>query len=753
MLSFEFLVDVIRVGREANVSDELAVGVRLLDFPTLLIYQPERRTGEVINVELDGKLGEYRFNRGKSCVFKMNLDLLHMRLAHTPLYAMVLDVKEDIPKLVGTSLISLAKVMGRIRQEVAELGVSTQSAHGERGLVNISNLSGEKVGSISVSYKLITLGVSLLPGMMENRGLEDIMVHRGQNPQEDSKKINVTTKSICSECEDVQGSTQDEPHVQSHENLNVEKQDDSVCISTQKPRCQTPQTPQENKHCLDEDLTVFCPPHLYYRNSGEEERMHKRGGYKLLIPEAFTVEDKFSDDEGSSVRDHQTVEHTHKKSSNQEANAVIPNVLGEAVRQLPLLNALLVELSQLNTQNPHQPLSIHPNLAWLYRTAAATEPSAGQDTQNLQNIRQGASPGPTRLHSPRNSPQIMGPASKELMKNKHKEALIQNSTSSKCPKKTKLVYGTTRTFNLRLKKNSSVVKRRECVETETQSSVTTGKTKCSAKMSKFSSSLRENTKARTQKVDDVLQRTVTLKQGSVHASECRDSPQLSNKSSSSGRDADSVTKEHHRESNQSLPDNDIGREKIGSVGCSSLKSAYSGSSSEDEGEVVDYADDFNSLESSDAFSPELVSSPEAAPVRSPKAPAGKSSVLPAPIQAPGSPQRVLRGTHVIQPGTQASALSFSSEDGERAAFVQNARSRGYVTERSSGAESLRSSRGGWSASSKSSSSAPGCSNESVSSLEPQELGELEDQLGSLDFRKEYQHVSELVANKLPGYTM
>ncbi|KAK5853760.1 hypothetical protein PBY51_014890 [Eleginops maclovinus] len=131
LFSFELLVESIKVEKESQVSDELALGVRLLDFPTLLIYQPEKSNAGVKQHADNGKdqQGEYAFNRGKSCFFKMNLNSLHTHLSNTPLYAMVLDVKEEIPKLVGSSLVSLAKAMDRIRQDVNERGVSTPSSH------------------------------------------------------------------------------------------------------------------------------------------------------------------------------------------------------------------------------------------------------------------------------------------------------------------------------------------------------------------------------------------------------------------------------------------------------------------------------------------------------------------------------------------------------------------------------------------------------------------------------------------------
>lgn len=786
LISFEIFVDYIRVNREKKVSDELALGVRLLDFPTLLIYQPERKSDDMNHVQQNenDKRREYIFNRGKSCFFKINLDSLHTQLSTTPLYAMVLDVQEEIPKLVGSCLISLAKVMDRIRQDVTEHGVSTHSTHGERGIVGVSNLAGQTVGSMSVSYKLLNLGASLLPQVTERKDLEGTTVDGLQNIQEGNKKNNVVTKSLPSDCQRVQSPTLDKSYAPSHENnlVNVDKQDDSVFVSTQmeqKTRTQMPRTLQETENCFHEDLTVFCPPHLYYSNSGEVKSKNEGGDYKLSKPnpKAFTFEDTDSENElkypGSSAMD-QTVGHQTKTSSEQEPCAVFPNVLGEALRKLPLLNALLIELSQLSGQDTQPPLSIHPNLAWIYRPAS-TELSPGQgntprksQTKSMQNNGPGASPLLKQLHSPRNcSTQLMRPAPEGPVKNKQEEDLIEHTTSSKSLKK-KLVYGTTKTFQLRLKKNSSTVRCRECVEliqNETQSSIPKRKAKCSSQRktsSKSASSqsfnLNENIKTM---IESVTEDSIPPKQENMHAKRTmleildRKSAQMSEKLSLSGSN-----KEHHIESNQLQAASDSQKHQ------SSRYSRHSSPKSlSDPTEEADYADDFNSLEPSDASSPDPASSPESK-ARTPKTPvhpdlctsesgsesAQKRAVLPVPIQACSSPQRVLRGTHIIQPRTQASALSFSSDDGarDRSASVQSVYSRKPMTERSSGVESLRSSRG-----QRSESSGPvrGCSPESVSSFEPQDAEELEDELGSLDFRKAYQHISELVSNKLPGYTM
>ncbi|XP_042358600.1 microtubule-associated protein 10 [Plectropomus leopardus] len=824
LFSFELLVECIRVETQSQVSDELALGVRLLDFPTLLIYQPPKSSGDINQQghHVKEQQGEYTFNRGKSCFFKMNLNSLHTHLSNTPLYAMVLDVKEEIPKLVGTSLISLAKVMDRVMQDVTEHGVTTPSSHGERGAVCVCNLMGEKIGSISLSYKLLSLGASL--HITERRDLKSAGAHGVQHVQQSSMEKNTSAESLPPDSVDVCSSQTPgvREHIQnnkpSNENIfiNEIKQDNSVCVDMQKPQSRPPQTLKENN--FEDDLSIFCPPLLFYSNSAEDNSKNEGGDYKILNldSEAFTSEDSEEEtgENKSNVTSSLMVNHRarHENTSkHQETSGTTPSVLGDALRQLPLLNALLVELSQLNGQNQHQPLSIHPNLSWIYRPAS-TEPSAGHrntpqkaQTKLLQKTRQGTSPHSKHLHSPRYcSTPVVRPASVPV-NNKQEKALTESKSSSKSPQK-KLVYGTTKTFNLRLKQISPLrVKRRECIDliqNETQSKMTRGKTKSSKKSMKpsrrkstlnQSSSLNENIETVIQSVtaDSKLQETIALKQktlhGKIHGEKDRDSLRILEKPSLSERDfiqiprvdCDTVAhnkdkKEHHSESNEvkSQCEADKRREEIDSSGSSrhiSPKSSFSDSSRE-RNEEEDYADDFNSFEPSDAYSPDPVSSPEPSRAKTPRSPVRpdfsnsegfqRRAVLPVPIKAPSSPQRALRGTHIIRPRTKASALSFSSDDGDRdgTSSLQTICSRKQMTEssrveRSSGGESFISSRGQRSGSSGNSGPVRGFSAESVSSFERQEIEELEDELGSLDFKKEYRHISELVANKLPGYTM
>ncbi|CAL8300163.1 unnamed protein product [Merluccius merluccius] len=212
----------------------------------------------------------------------------------------------------------------------------------------------------------------------------------------------------------------------------------------------------------------------------------------------------------------------------------------------------------------------------------------------------------------------------------------------------------------------------------------------------------------------------------------------------------------------------------------SPQSTHSGSSSRGGGrgeEEEQYIDDFNSLDSSEGRSPDPLNSPEPSLDHARKSPASRGDPgnsdsasdghrprgppLPAPVVARGSPQRSLRATHIIRPRHQVSALSVSSDndDGDGSVYSSQmaARSRKQpwgpgTAHRNSVTKSLGSSRDHRTDSAPNSGPG-GLSADSVSSYDSCEIEELRDELGSLDLKRNYQHISELVANKLPGYTL
>ncbi|XP_005795285.2 microtubule-associated protein 10 [Xiphophorus maculatus] len=762
LFSLELLVDYIRLEKLCKVPDRIALGVRLLDFPTLLIYQHRSESvgsNQPARKQPDGQR-EFAFNRGKCCFFKMNLDSLHVHLSATPLYAMVLDVSEDSsPRLVGSSLISLAEAMDRIKL------LSSPSAHTGKGVVAICNLSGEKIGAISLSYKLLCLGASLLPHITEGRGYKRTSTPGGQDQEHFKEKMK--SGSMCSP-------TGSKSEFSIHSN---DAGDSTFLVDEYKEDdCAEGQT-----NTIEEDLAAFCPPHLYYRNTAQAKIGNENQDYRLLnlCTEAFTFEDSICEDEGhkKKVEDsvskavHQKMSRATKTPSHQETSDNT-NILREALQQLPLLNALVAELSQL-TVYP-SPDRITRPVTDDHRNSPRTQ--SLYKTTNLSDINLNPLPPPRNCSTP-----IVYPVKR---KDNQKEPLKSRKTQRK-----KLMYGTTKTFNLRLKQISPLkVNKRECMELRksgTQSRMAKEKEKSNSKTikSKTISNLDENIETVMQSltVDSALGETVTLKAKTQQGAQdgraqgdsedfhplkelkCIPSPNPSVHSDSAPLSKDK--NKHHTELDQSDSQSDWDKFRVSVPDLKQRQSSRSNSPESLFSECsnnkndANYADDFDSLESSN----------ESSVANTPKSPVSSDSCIsnprsegflkrpdhhPVPIK---SPHQVLMGTHIIQPRTRSSALSFSSDscDMEKPSSSQTVCSRNQVNasdkmEQSFCAESVLVSRNEKKKSPRNRSHVGGFSAQSTSSFEAQEV---EDEVGSLDFRKEYQHISELVASKLPGYTM
>ncbi|XP_035624515.2 microtubule-associated protein 10 [Oncorhynchus keta] len=507
LFSFELLVEYIRIDKTRkclNYSDELALGVRLLDFPTLLIYQPEtstplrdQRHHEDEDIEKENQLYQahdtfkYPFNKGKSCLFKTHLDSLHTHLSNTPLHAVVLDMRGEVPTLIGSSLVSLVRLIDCIRCDVEVHGISSPSSQGEKGLVDLFNLMGEKIGVLSLGYNLFSLGSSSLPHIPDNRVLpvgithgtesmkpiEHLQVDRGKGTmQHDNRPSKVLYQNI---------HINDKPS-----EIVVSEARQTVPVST---GTQTEHSRSKQHHrtlrvaAIDEehDEGSLCvqPPPLYYSSSVEQQQENEPGHYRVLDMESLRVEDldlgneETPDETQVPATDHRcrqrqdvVMESRGREERGQHQPQQTASILGEALRPFPLLNTLLVELAQLSGQSQtqlQQIFSVHPNLAWIYRPL--TEPSNGQadwpqsqgprdTTTSPQRGRQSPCPVVPELWvgpSPRvkNRPlqeQCSTTTHTSIRKTNGENTMSGNTVSKSSPKK-KLGFGMTKTFRLRMK--------------------------------------------------------------------------------------------------------------------------------------------------------------------------------------------------------------------------------------------------------------------------------------------------------------
>ena len=116
--------------------------------------------------ELLDKYGRFIFSRGKSCLFRSDMETLKNHLKTAPMYLLLLDTFVQPYKLIGSALIPMFNLINDIYNET-ELNSSknaenpcTKMTH---GIFEIKNLLGEELGHISFACRLTCYGTSLLP--------------------------------------------------------------------------------------------------------------------------------------------------------------------------------------------------------------------------------------------------------------------------------------------------------------------------------------------------------------------------------------------------------------------------------------------------------------------------------------------------------------------------------------------------------------------------------------------------------------
>ncbi|XP_073691272.1 microtubule-associated protein 10 [Garra rufa] len=773
LFSLELLIDYVRFdASRGNVLDP-AVAVRFLDFPTLLIYQSKQddlpsKSGyadlclspEALSQPDDEEHLKYSFHRGKSCLFKINLHSLHTHLLNTPLYAMVLDVKDEIPKLIGSSLISLAKVTEKIKLDVDKHGIGNPAAYGESLITPICNLMGNSIGSISLAYKIVSLGAHLISHIPENRVYE-VGVSRGKGGQDP------LVFAKCPETDEMP------PKVfENHsgnvllQQISLDGQSTDVMISEAKQPgvpAFTQTEPAKQRVSWSEDAqenTTFCPPPLFYSSSGKNRQESKNFTGLLATMESLNIEDPEDvNNDVESSDQHDFPEMTAVKPDGSRKLTLTPSLqhketdsaqFGDVIRQLPLLNALLVELSQLNVQTAQQPLSVHPNLAWLY--TSPQEPSGAKPKAENQKT------SPKQKHDQSKMKAVK--SDKAVKRNKEK---LQPKRTLKC--------GLTNTFRLRLKMVKAGTKRHECIEYQ------------DAKHTQPSSSERKHvckSVSRGVCLDETVETLISSLENHPTPIE---TPSKSLTRPSAGKlneesrlnDKDKKVQVHipsqysdhsDQHSASSIHDYNLGLQRGDSRASSRpCRTSLSNGSFQQE----EYQDDFTSLNTTDGYSPDPFSSPEPSRRKrnsgsSTSSTSHPSKALPVPLKAENSPQRSLKNTHVIRPRLQTSALSLSSveDESESGRHRPGSQSSGQKTpsvRRTFGkSESFDSDPGdkGMTFSRVSEDSDLAANNpvvKSISSSQQTDAEEERDKLGSLGLDRNYHHISELVFNKLPGYTL
>ncbi|XP_060677505.1 microtubule-associated protein 10 [Hemiscyllium ocellatum] len=498
LFSLELLVDYVRLEPgpwTPGPGPLFAVAFRLLDFPTLLVHQIEPERAECIRRSwvsdkekaiperaLNGF--DVPFSKGKSCLFKISLASLHSHLSNTPLYTMLLDVFPRVPKFLGSCLISLADAVDKIRREVVEDGMP--SMHGSKGLHALYNLMGRKVGYISVGYRLLSLGAALLPHDQENvtggmLDVKELPLKTVEAPvlSDVNKKSEEFMSQDSGKTLFISAKHPDRLVDNRILDQKVQILDSKVPVvismpkeekrKSRKPTEEKPMEQQlglrrlETERSVDLDVdNVFCPPPMYYTRSTNESKEKIAEVRRVVEPDTMStpLEEQDTDDAGGSFDIKQNVNYSHLPVNQSETTSRLkPQVYDTSpqfdscnnISQLPLLNALLIELSLLHNQVPQGiPLPVHPKLTWLYSGLENDSPKVHKATSTTE---------PEHPKSTSSNLKIQKEKfQKHMISLKHfdKENTTKQTNTknnSKHPKR-KLAYGLTHTLRLRLQKTN-----------------------------------------------------------------------------------------------------------------------------------------------------------------------------------------------------------------------------------------------------------------------------------------------------------
>ncbi|XP_012515659.1 PREDICTED: microtubule-associated protein 10 [Propithecus coquereli] len=469
-----------------------AVAFRLLDFPTLLVYPPDGPAAPAP----EPRPGVISFGRGKSCLFRLHPATLHRLLLRTPLYTLLLQLPPGrptpAPQLLGSCNISLAATVQKVLGPAA-----CRCSQGHRGRFSLHNRVGKQIGDIALAYRLTDLGSRLLGHLerpvtftsigcgVEHEEVQEAVEVSSQTPQEKQQLQQPASEPSPRDTDrppgglEIPKAQKDLKEIVFHTKANSDNassvengKTNSVvtCPNACRGRSIIPLNEEVTE--LDIETNTFCPPPLYYTHLTQEKLPSAQ--VKITIEPQVNVlgelDGAFPENKHmNSPTYRSSPKHTNSATDEGPPMLVNPPHIQDigavnqttchtqteqnrinTIRQLPLLNALLVELSLLYDQPVASPTHIHPHLAWLYRTEEkkASESSAKSTCQSE------SKEGKLSVGECEKSVSLQ-PKKNQVENPKKSKYFEKNSgTSQKRVPRGKLLYGLTNTLRLRLKQTN-----------------------------------------------------------------------------------------------------------------------------------------------------------------------------------------------------------------------------------------------------------------------------------------------------------
>ncbi|XP_004854702.1 microtubule-associated protein 10 [Heterocephalus glaber] len=470
LFSLELLVDWVRLeaGPSSPGAPCPAVSFCLLDFPPLLVHPPATPVpGSQRDV-----IG---FGRGKACLFRLHPAAPRCLLLRAALLQLPAG-RAPTPRLLGACDVQLADV-----------GVARLGAQSRRGTFALLSRTGERIGDLALFYRLTDLGscqlgsLEPLVPLASSSGAEGTVVGRelqrapyiprekrrpSSAPELRPRDADQTVGALAGRQDGGMGGVFCSKNTSDTASFVKSLR---TC-STVAPVAGSSVNPlNEEVAELDFETNTFCPPPLYYTHLTPkktpparvkiitEPQMNVPVELDGAFPEKSLVNSPLHPSPlkltNSATQERATVLVSPPPSqdtgaSNQTTCPQIDQNTINTIRQLPLLNALLIELSLLYNQPMASPTDVHPHLAWLYRTQDQVPESYAKSTESESKKHQ-LSVGE---HKKSASFQCKKNQIEKLKKDKYFEKSSGNSQIRVTRRR--LLYGLTNTLRLRLKQTN-----------------------------------------------------------------------------------------------------------------------------------------------------------------------------------------------------------------------------------------------------------------------------------------------------------
>jgi hypothetical protein len=184
LLSIEVLIKQVQI--EFNIECHLPCLVfRLLDYPAVSIpYFDQWQVEEFHNLkrdhpnvswrqllsdqfyELRSANGKFKFNRGKSCLFKIYFQTLYTHLLNVPLFLLLIDQIHDqninTSHFIGSCNVKLNELIEILNQSIIKHGNDVPLVEQQTSHCTLFNLMGTKIGTCDIAVRLCHYGTTIL---------------------------------------------------------------------------------------------------------------------------------------------------------------------------------------------------------------------------------------------------------------------------------------------------------------------------------------------------------------------------------------------------------------------------------------------------------------------------------------------------------------------------------------------------------------------------------------------------------------